>query len=86
MEEINLEVSTTILEGIVMALTSSTQATITVSHTATNSLEFLIFLPKSEAGRVIGKYGDVIKSIRSIMYGITMHQYRLRSNVIVEPH
>ena len=46
---------------------------------------FTVKIPQEEAGRVIGKYGDTIKSIRSVFYNVTMSQHRLRSNVIVEP-
>ena len=46
---------------------------------------FTITIPESEAGRIIGRYGDTIKSLRSVMYSITMKQHRIRSNVLVEP-
>ena len=74
-----------ILASVIRAISSSADADIEVAHHK-GELEFTVRIPRSEAGRVIGRYGDVIKSIRSIMYGITMHQYRKRSNVVVEPY
>lgn len=80
------EGSKCVLESMIVGLTSCTQSEITVELSSDNHVEFMVRVPKSHAGRVIGKYGDVIKSIRSIMYGVTMHQLRMRSHVVVEPY
>lgn len=86
MEYADLDRTKDILEVIVKSLSSSVDAEIDVNQSQPNSLEFTIRIPKEEAGRVIGRYGDVIKSLRSVMYGITMHQHKMRSNVVVEPY
>jgi len=82
----DLNKSTEILAGIIKALSSSEEAVVLSDIRQGQTVEFTVRIPKAEAGRVIGKYGDVIKSLRAIMYGVTMHQHRLRSNIIVDPY
>lgn len=78
-------ISQVLLSAIIKGISSSQDAVVEVEELR-GELEFTVKIPKAEAGRVIGKYGDVIKSIRSVMYGVTMHQHRKKSNVVVEPY
>lgn len=73
-----------LLDHLVDFLTGSKKA-ICEMDVGEENVVFTITIPKDEAGRIIGRYGDTIKSLRSVMYSITMKQHRMRSNVLVEP-
>ena len=70
----------------IMLLTSSKDFKIKVLPNGDpDQIIYQVILQKELAGRVIGRHGETIKSLRALVFAMSMHQEKKRSEVIVQP-
>ena len=75
-----------LLENIIQELIASDAFFEIHTEVKDSCIEYVVAVEKEVAGRLIGKHGDVIKSIRTIIYSITMFQHQMKSIILIEPY
>lgn len=73
------------LYNTIILLTDDINADIELLE-AHGQMIFHIHIDHKSAGRIIGKYGETIKSLRSVFYSLTMKAHQKRSHIIVETY
>jgi len=70
----------------IQLLTSCKEFTLEEEKTGLeDEVAFLLRIPQKYAGRVIGRHGETIKSIRSICFAMMMHHHKRKATIKVEP-
>jgi len=67
----------------VKLLTGIDDFSVTASDSSDGGVLYLISVPQEDAGRVIGKYGDTIKALRSLVFAMTVLHFKRRSAIVV---
>ena len=71
------------IELSVKLLTSCRDFTVS-SESIDDEIVFTVKISKEYAGRIIGRHGDTIKSLRSIVFSIMQHHYQRRSTIRID--